>query len=171
MSLSNSNNKKKQHCKLLATHQMTHTAVVRRVSRSETQISSLFSCVSCSLHQVKLVIGLFSTVLFLAAVSSLRVVCCWEYITGNFPDLLLPPLFKMSSSVHKFERELCQPLYHLHVTLCHARDGHTQTLSLNTFFFVPSKADNCNSISSGMVPHRVKSPNMYHTQETGRLIC
>lgn len=51
---------------------MTHTAVVRRVSRLETQISSLFSCVSCSLHQVKLVNGLFSTVLFLAAASSFK---------------------------------------------------------------------------------------------------
>lgn len=110
---------KKQYCNLHATHQMTHTAVVRRVSSLKTHIFSLFVYFHVS-HAVYIKLSWlldFSRVLFLAAASSFRVVCCWEYITGNFPDLLLPSPFKMSSSVHKFESELCQPLYHLYVAV------------------------------------------------------
>ena len=101
--------------------------------------------------------------------------CSWEYITGNLPDLLLPSSLKMSSSVNKFEYELCKPLSQLHVAAGRARDGHTVgvchmkgvplDLTAPFFFYL---VDNCSS--SGSKPRGVKSLIKYHTQETGRLI-
>lgn len=66
----------------------THIAVVRWVSRSKTQI--LFPCFQCrSLWKGKLLVDsavFFYPLLYFVPASRPRVICCWEYITGNFPD-------------------------------------------------------------------------------------